>query len=91
MKNALKRPHLEYFKEFYADTASFGSRKAIEHAIEFFSEDRVLFASDAPFDTEGGLMYIRETIKAIESMELTETQREKIFFRNACQLMGIPE
>lgn len=91
VKNALKRPHLEYFKEFYADTASFGSRKAIEHAIEFFSEDRVLFASDAPFDPEGGPMYIRETIKAIESMELTETQREKIFFRNACQLMGIPE
>ena len=75
----------------FADTASFGSRKAIEHAIEFFSEDRVLFASDAPFDPEGGPMYIRETIKAIESMELTETQREKIFFRNACQLMGIPE
>ena len=51
----------------------------------------MLFASDAPFDPEGGPMYIRETIKAIESMELTETQREKIFFRNACQLMGIPE
>ena len=36
VRKALKRPHLEYFKEFYADTASFGSRKAIEHAIEFF-------------------------------------------------------
>lgn len=54
VRKALKRPHLEYFKDFYADTASFGSRKAIEHAIEFFGEDHVMFASNAPFDPEKG-------------------------------------
>src|SRR5699024_8023335 len=64
---ALKRPHLDYFKSFSADTASFGSRKAIEHALEFFGEDRVMFASDAPFDPEGGPMYIRETIRILDS------------------------
>jgi aminocarboxymuconate-semialdehyde decarboxylase len=86
---ALKRPHLEYFKEFYADTASFGSRKAIEHAIEFFGEDRVLFASDAPFDPEGGPMYIRETIRLIDEMDITETQRAKLYQDNAVQLLGL--
>ncbi|HSM42285.1 MAG TPA: amidohydrolase family protein, partial [Afifellaceae bacterium] len=59
VREALKRPHLEYFREFYADTASFGSRKAIEHALEFFGDDRVMFASDAPFDPEKGSMYTR--------------------------------
>src|SRR5690606_2464267 len=75
VRKSLKRPHLDYFKEFYADTASFGSRKAIEHAIEFFGEDRVVFASDAPFDPEGGPMYIRETIRVIDSLDISDELR----------------
>lgn len=86
---SLKRPHLNYFREFYADTASFGSRRAIEHAVEFFGEDHVLFASDAPFDPEGGPMYIRETIRQIDAMDITQTQRAKIYQDNAVRLMGL--
>nr|CAD6610197.1 amidohydrolase [Rhizobium sp. TCK] len=89
VRKALKRPHLNYFKEFYADTASFGSRKAIEHAMEFFGEDRVLFASDAPFDPEGGPMYIRETIRILESLDVPEEVRAKLFHGNAIQLLGL--
>lgn len=85
----LKRPHLEYFKEFHADTASFGSRRAIEHAVEFFGPDRVLFASDAPFDPEGGPMYIRETIAQIEAMDTTPAVRQKIYQDNAVRLLGL--
>ncbi|MEW5424394.1 amidohydrolase family protein [Amorphus sp. 3PC139-8] len=89
VRKALKRPHLEYFKDFYADTASFGSQKAIEHAIEFFGEDHVLFASDAPFDPEAGPMYIRETIRIIEEMDISEELRRKIFQDNAVKLLGL--
>jgi predicted TIM-barrel fold metal-dependent hydrolase len=85
----LKRPHLEYFREFCADTASFGSRRAIEHAVEFFGGDRVMFASDAPFDPEGGPMYIRETIRCIEEMDATPEQKERIFSGNAIRLLGL--
>jgi aminocarboxymuconate-semialdehyde decarboxylase len=84
----LERPHLDYFREFYADTASFGSRKAIEHAIEFFGRDRVLFASDAPFDPEGGPMYIRETIRIIDAFE-DEALKKQIFQDNAVRLLGL--
>jgi len=86
---ALKRPHLEYFKEYYADTASFGSQKAIEHAIEFFGENRVLFASDAPFDPEGGPMYIRDTINILDRMDITDELRQKIYQDNAVDLLGL--
>lgn len=89
VRKALKRPHLDYFKEFYADTASFGSRKAIEHAIEFFGEDRVLFASDAPFDPEGGPMYIRETIEILDSLDVSEATRRKLYQDNAVELLGL--
>jgi predicted TIM-barrel fold metal-dependent hydrolase len=84
----LKRPHLDYFRGFYADTATFGSRKAIEHAIEFFGADHVLFASDAPFDPEGGPMYIRETIRIIDAFE-DEVLRRKIYQDNAVQLLDL--
>lgn len=89
VRKALKRPHLEYFKEFYADTATFGSQKAIEHAIEFFGEDRVMFASDAPFDPEGGPYYIRETIRLLDRMEISEELRHKLYHGNAEKLLGI--
>lgn len=89
VRRGLKRPHLEYFKNFYADTASFGSRKAIEHAIEFFGEDHVLFASDAPFDPEGGPMYIRETIRILEELDVSEEVRRKLFQDNAVTLLGL--
>jgi aminocarboxymuconate-semialdehyde decarboxylase len=85
----LKRPHLDYFKEFYADTASFGSRRAIEHAIEFFGEDRVLFASDAPFDPEGGPMYIRETIRILDELDVSDEVRKKLYQDNAVKLLGL--
>jgi aminocarboxymuconate-semialdehyde decarboxylase len=88
VRKALKRPHLGYFRDFYADTASFGSRRAIEHAVEFFGEDHVLFASDAPFDPEGGPMYIRETIGIID--DLPEPLRRKIYQDNAVRLLGLP-
>ncbi len=89
VRKALKRPHLDYFKAFYADTASFGSAKAIEHAMEFFGEDRVLFASDAPFDPEGGPYYIRETIRVIDGLDITEAQRRKLYQDNAVKLLGL--
>jgi len=89
VRTALRRPHLEYFKEFYADTATFGSARAITHAMEFFGEDRVLFASDAPFDPEGGPYYIRETIRILDSLDITQAQRAKIYQDNAVRLLGL--
>ena len=85
----LKRPHLDYFKDFYADTATFGSRRAIDHAIEFFGIDHVLFASDAPFDPEGGPMYIRDTIAAIDALGLGAADRAKLYHGNAERLLKL--
>lgn len=86
----LKRPHLEYFKKFfYADTATFGAKAALECAISFYGIGHVLFASDAPFDPEGGPMYIRETIRAIDALDLSRADREAIYYKNACKLLGI--
>jgi predicted TIM-barrel fold metal-dependent hydrolase len=83
-----KRP-FDYFKMFYADTAVFGSRAATECGLAFFGAEKTVFASDAPFDPEKGPMYIRETIKVIESLDLSEADRALIFHGNAERLLKL--
>jgi predicted TIM-barrel fold metal-dependent hydrolase len=80
-----KRPY-DYFKMFWADTAVFGSAAATKCGLEFFGTDQVVFASDAPFDPEGGSLYIRETLKVIDALDIPETDRQKIYRRNAERL-----
>jgi len=88
LKN-LKKPHLEYFKMFYADTALFGSFAGTVCGLEFFSVDNVLFASDSPFDPEKGPGYIRETIKIVDALPISDKDRQKIYEGNARRLMKI--
>ena len=85
----LKKPHLEYFKMFYADTATFGSVAAMKCGLEFFGVDNVLFASDCPFDPEKGPGYIRETIKIIDTLPIPEADRRKIYEGNARRLLRL--
>jgi uncharacterized protein len=83
-----KRPQ-EYFKMFYADTATFGSRPAIECGLAFFGADRTLFASDSPFDPEKGPGYIRETIRSIDELPISSEDRRKIYEGNARKLLRL--
>jgi uncharacterized protein len=84
-----KRP-LDYFRMFYADTAVFGSTSATECGLKFFGSDRVLFASDAPFDPEKGSAYIRWTIEIIDRLNVTPAERHAIYEGNARRLLKLP-
>ncbi|MGA9949238.1 MAG: amidohydrolase family protein, partial [Xanthobacteraceae bacterium] len=54
-----------------------------------FGADHVVFASDCPFDKEKGPGYIRDTLKVLNAIALSDADREKIFYRNAQKLFGI--
>jgi aminocarboxymuconate-semialdehyde decarboxylase len=88
LKQLKKRP-LDYFKLFYADTALFGSVAGTICGLEFFGADNVLFASDSPFDPEKGPAYIRETIKILEELPISDSDRKKIFEDNAKKLLKL--
>ena len=88
LKTLKKRPY-DYFKEFYGDTALAGARGPTICGIGFFGVDRVVFASDCPFDPEKGKGYIRATIAVIESLDLSVDDKAKICHRNAERLFGI--
>lgn len=83
-----KRP-IEYFKQFYGDTAVFGSAAATACGLAFFGPDRVLFASDYPFDPEKGPGYIRETIRVLDELEVSDAVRAKIYEGNAKRMLRL--
>lgn len=85
----LKKPHLEYFKMFLADTALFGSVSGTKCGLDFFGADNVLFASDSPFDPEKGPGYIRETIRVIDGLSISEEEKRKIYEGNARRLLKL--
>ncbi len=86
---SLKRRPIDYFKMFYADTAVFGSDSATRCGLDFFGVDKVVFASDSPFDPEGGPMYIRETIRVLDNLDISDAERERIYHGNAERLMKL--
>jgi predicted TIM-barrel fold metal-dependent hydrolase len=90
LKKLKKRP-LDYFRLFYADTALFGAREATICGLKFFGVDRVLFASDSPFDPEKGSAYIRSTIEIIDSLDIKAGERQAIYEGNARRLLKLKQ
>src|SRR6266705_3048863 len=89
LKRMAKKP-IEYFRMFYGDTVLGGSAPALRCGLDFFGADRVVFASDCPFDPEGGPMFIREGIRSVEDLKLPEADKRKIYFGNAMKLLKMP-
>jgi uncharacterized protein len=87
---SMKRRPIDYFKMFYADTALFGAASATRCGLDFFGLDRVVFASDMPFEPTPG-MYARETIACVEGLELTTAEKDQIYRGNAERLLNIKE
>ena len=88
LKSLKKRP-LDYFKQdFYADTAVFTSDAATELGMKFYPLEKIVFASDCPFDPEKGTMYIRETLRIIDALDLTKEQRHAVYQGNLERITG---
>jgi len=87
-KRMAKRP-VDYFRMFYGDTSVNGSASAIRCGIDFFGTSHVLFGTDCPFDPQGGPLFIRESIKAIDSLRLKPADARRIYFGNAIRMLGL--
>ncbi len=88
LKSLNKRP-LDYFKQdFYADTAVFGGEGATIAGMMFYPLEKIVFASDCPFDPEKGTMYIRETLRLVNKLDLTKEQRDQVYYKNLERITG---
>jgi aminocarboxymuconate-semialdehyde decarboxylase len=90
LRKSLKKRPLDYFKQdFYADTAVFGGKPATKCGLEFFPLEKIVFASDCPFDPEGGTMYPRLTLEILDSLNIPKADREKIDYKNLEAVTGV--
>lgn len=87
LRTLSKRP-VDYFRMFYADAALFGALSGTKCGLDFFGADHVLFASDTPFEPSPGL-YIRETLKVMDQLDLQGSDRTKILEGNARRLLKL--
>jgi predicted TIM-barrel fold metal-dependent hydrolase len=90
-KQALKKPPVEYFKEFYADTALNGNPAALACGYEFFGPEHIVFATDFPYDNENGERFTREVINAVDSLDLSPEEKEMIYHVNAEKILHLGE
>jgi len=88
LKSMKKRP-VDYFKMFYADTSVNGAPSAIRCGLDFYGSKHVLFGTDCPFDPQGGPLFIRETIKALDGMKLKKDDLRRIYFGNALGMLKL--
>ena len=80
---SLKKPHMDYFKQFYGDTAMFGATTGVKCGLEFFGPSQVVFATDAPLGP------IKKTYDGVSSMDLSPEDRHAIFYGNAARLLKL--
>ncbi|MBQ7007686.1 MAG: amidohydrolase [Ruminococcus sp.] len=78
--------YLSELENVYVDTCSslaFITPQEAKTYIDAFTEDRVFFATDYPMWNPS------DEIERINRIELTETAREKIFYKNICKFLSI--
>lgn len=88
-RDTLKKPLIDYFKDFYGDTAMFGAQAASQAGLDFFGADHSFFATDCPYDEEGGARLIRSTIGVIEELRCSDADRLMMFESNTRKLIGV--
>ena len=86
LKDLKKRP-VDYFRMFYGDTATFGSRLAVKYGLEFFGPDNVLFATDFPFAPMKGPGSVGDVLHLVEEIAGNAEVSSKIFESNSRRLM----
>jgi predicted TIM-barrel fold metal-dependent hydrolase len=86
----LRKAPVDYYRMFFCDTAIQGNTPALMCAYDFFGAEHMLFATDAPYDSQLGERVYRETISAIEAMPIPDTAKKKIFEDNARKVLRLP-
>ena len=89
-KIGLTKAPIDYYKMIYADTAIYGNTPGLMLGRAFFGIDHLLFGTDFPFAGQYGERVTRQTIAAIENMDISDSEKKKIFEDNARALMRLP-
>lgn len=84
----LTEPIEEYFTRFYADTVMYGSVSSLQTVYDVYGPDQMLFATDYPYGGHAGQDFMGGNLKALEDIDIPESEKAKIYSDNIEMLIG---
>ena len=87
-KYGLKENPLDSFRRFYVDTADHPA-STLRCVKDFFTPDRMVLGTNYPYGPEDGCVLLRNSLKAIDGLDLNSTDKEKILGGNAAKILGL--
>jgi len=87
-KYGLKENPLDSFRRFYVDTADHPA-STLRCVRDFFTPERMVLGTNYPYGPEEGCVLVRNSLQAIEGLELAPSDKEKILGGNAAKILGL--
>jgi len=84
----LKENPLDSFRRFYVDTADHPA-STLRCVKDFFGADQMVLGTNYPYGPEEGCLLVKNSLKAIDGLDLSLTEKEKILGGNAARILGI--
>jgi aminocarboxymuconate-semialdehyde decarboxylase len=84
----LRENPLDSFTRFYVDTADHPT-STLKCVKDFFGVDRLVLGTNYPYGPEEGCLLVKNSLKAIDGLELNKEEKEKILGRNAERILGL--
>lgn len=87
-KYGLKENPLDSFRRFYVDTADHPA-STLRCVKDFFGAERMVLGTNYPYGPEEGCLLVKNSLKAIDGLDLSAVDKEKILGANAAGILGI--
>jgi aminocarboxymuconate-semialdehyde decarboxylase len=87
-KYGLKENPLDSFRRFYVDTADHPA-STLRCVKDFFTADRMVLGTNYPYGPDEGCVLLKNSLQAIDGLELSSTDKAKILGGNAAQILRL--
>jgi predicted TIM-barrel fold metal-dependent hydrolase len=84
----LKENPLDSFRRFYVDTADHPA-STLRCVRDFFGAERMVLGTNYPYGPEEGCLLVKNSLKAIDGIELAAAEKAKVLGGNAARILGI--
>jgi predicted TIM-barrel fold metal-dependent hydrolase len=84
----VKENPLDSFRRFYVDSADHPA-STLRCVKDFFGVERMVLGTNYPYGPEEGCVLVKNSLKAIDGLDLDSVEKEKILGGNAAKILGL--